>query len=506
MPCPCNPYDRGMNLQLQAQNISRTFGATQALREVHITLEAGKVHALVGENGAGKSTLFKICAGAIPKDTGDMKLDGVPYAPHDMRAAQKAGVALVFQEITINPSLTIAENIYIDRMHQFAGAFGFSGWKKLRAAAQQILDSIGAGISVTQNITQLDLGQFKIIEIARALAYQPKVLLLDESTAFLNTREMDALFAVINNLRQHGIAVGYISHHLEEIERIADAITILKDGCWVGSFVMGELTKEQIESYMVGREIGREIYPAARELTPEDAVLQVSNLSVPGKLHNVDLTLYRGEVLGIGGLKGAGGETLLSALNGDNGSRQGTMTFEGRPYRPDHPSEAWEQGIAYLPGDRTGEGLILDFSVRDNLSMAVMPSKGFFVDRSTETRLVERLMSTLQIKAASASVPCNSLSGGNLQKVVLGKCMAAEPKVLLLNNPTRGIDIGARMQIYGIIRELANKGVSVILLTEDLAELIGMSDRIIVMRKGIISKAFSHADLPSEEEIVKYMI
>jgi ABC-type sugar transport system ATPase subunit len=503
---PYNQPFRGMTLQLQAQNISKSFGATQALKDVHITLEAGKVHALVGENGAGKSTLFKICAGAIPKDTGEMMLDGVPYTPHDLRAAQRAGVALVFQEITINPSLTIAENIYIDRMYQFAGMFGLSRWKKLRAAAQQILDSIGAGISVTQNISQLDLGQYKVIEIARALAYQPKVLLLDESTAFLNTREMDALFTVVNNLRQHGIAVGYISHHLEEIEKIADSITILKDGCWVGSYNMGELTREQIEALMVGREIGRDIYPAARDVKPDNVVLQVSDLSVPGKLNKVDLTLYRGEVLGIGGLKGAGGETLLSVLNGDNGSRQGNLTFEDRPYAPNHPFEAWQQGIAYLPGDRTGEGLILDFSVRDNLSMAVMPRKGIFLDRSTETRLVERLMSTLQVKAASASVPCSSLSGGNLQKVVLGKCMAAEPKVLLLNNPTRGIDIGARMQIYGIIRELAGQGVSVILLTEDLAELIGMSDRIIVMRKGTISKAFSHADVPSEEEIVKYMI
>lgn len=492
---------------LKAYNISKSFGATQALDDVSITLEAGQVHALVGENGAGKSTLFKICAGVIPKDTGQMTIDGKPYEPRSMSEAQKAGVALVFQEITINPSLDIAENIFIERMRRYAGPLGLTNWRALQDAAQRILDDMGAEISVKQGLTELDLGQLKILEVARALSYNPKVLLLDESTAFLSTQEMEALFNVINTLKRQGIAIGYISHHLDEVEKIADSITILKDGRWVGNYARGELTNEQIEARMVGREIGHDIYPERRNHRSDEVIFSLENVSIPGKLQEVTLSLCRGEVLGIGGLKGSGGEQILRIINGDMLLRDGgRMTFERQPYQPRTPYDAWHRGIAYLPGDRTGEGLIIDFSVRENLSMAVMPHKGLFVDRPAEKRLVHDMMSQLKIKAQSPEVSCTSLSGGNLQKVVLGKCIAPEPKVLLLNNPTRGIDVGARMQIYGIIRELADKGISIILLSEDLAELVGICDRIIVMRKGKISKVFSHEEIPSEEEIISYMI
>lgn len=493
---------------LKAQAVSKSFGPTQALSDVSITLEAGQVHALVGENGAGKSTLFKICAGAILPDSGSININGKPYAPRTMREAQAAGVALVFQEMTINPSLDIAENIFIDRMRVHAGPLGLTNWRRLRTAAQRILDEIGADISVTQELRTLDLGQLKVLEIARALSYNPKVLLLDESTAFLNTHEMNALFSVINNLRNQGIAIGYISHHLDEIERVADTITILKDGQWVGNYARGELTNEQIEALMVGREIGRHMYSGEHEFQADgsEPVLVLDGVTVPGRLEQISLSLYRGEILGIGGLKGAGGETLIGVIVGDLPISGGQMRFNNRPYTPRKPFDAWRQGIAYLPGDRTREGLIVDFSVQDNLSMASVPRQGPFVDRGAERRLVEQLIPKLQIKAASPAVPCSALSGGNLQKVVLGKCIAPEPKVLLLNNPTRGIDVGARMQIYTIIRQLAEQGVSVILLSEDLPELIGMSDRIVLMRKGRISKAFTHSEFPSEEEIIGYMI
>lgn len=493
---------------LKAQNISKSFGATQALDNVSITLDSGQVHALVGENGAGKSTLFKICAGAIQKDAGIMTIDGRPYEPRNMREAQRAGVALVFQEMTINPSLDIAENIFIDRMRIHAGLIGLTNWSRLRIAAQRILDEIGANISVRDDIRDLDLGQLKVLEVARALSYKPSVLLLDESTAFLSTQEMTALFTVINNLRSQGIAIGYISHHLDEIERVADKITILKDGQWVGDYNRSELTNAEIEALMVGREIGHQIYPPAREfaINGSTPILAVENISVPGRLQDVSLDLYPGEVIGIGGLKGAGGETLINAIAGDIPVTAGRMRFADQVYQPRKPFDAWKQGIAYLPGDRTREGLIVDFSVQDNLSLASIPRRGPFVDRAAERSLVDRLIPLLQIKAASPAVACNSLSGGNLQKVVLGKCIAPEPKVLLLNNPTRGIDVGARMQIYATIRQLAERGLAIILLTEDLLELIGMSDRIVLMRKGRISKQFSHSDFPSEEELIGHII
>jgi ribose transport system ATP-binding protein len=493
-------------LLLQTQGISKSFGPTRALYDVSMQLHAGQVHALVGENGAGKSTLFKICAGVIPRDRGSLQLNGVPYNPRNMRQAQEAGVALVFQEMTINPSLDIAENIYIDRMRQYAGPLGVTRWRNLRRSAQALLDELGANISVNQKLDQLDLGQRKVLEIARALSFRPKVLLLDESTAFLDTREIETLFKAIHTLREQGIAIGYISHHLDEIDQIADTITILKDGAWVGDYKRGELTNEQIEALMVGREIGEHIYPHFQLVKNREVALSLNNISIQGSLKPTTLEVYHGEILGLGGLKGAGGEALMRALVGDLKLTTGEMVLYGEVYKPTSPADAWKNGVAYLPGDRTGEGLIVDFAVRTNLSMASVPSRGPFVDRAGERNLVTDVLAQLQIKAESPALPTSSLSGGNMQKVVLGKCIAPKPRLLLLNNPTRGIDVGARMQIYSTIRNLADEGISVVLLSEDLLELIGMCDRLMILRKGEVNRAFTNEDLPSEKEIIGYMI
>ncbi|MBK8023894.1 MAG: sugar ABC transporter ATP-binding protein [Chloroflexi bacterium] len=492
-------------MPLVAEHLYKSFGATQALSDVSIRLHSGKVHALVGENGAGKSTLFKACAGAHRPDKGSMTFDEQPFAPRNLREAQARGVALVFQEITINFALGIAENIFIDRMSQFSGFMGISGWKNLRAEAQRILDEIGAQISVKDHLDQLDLGQLKILEVARALSYRPRVLLLDESTAFLSTVEIDALFRVIETLKGQDIAIGYISHHLEELEKIADEITILKDGGWVGTYPVGEISEDEIKALMVGRDLGHNLYPPSRPTQHKDTVLKLVNVRASG-LEPMTLDLRQGEILGIGGLKGAGGETLLSLINGDVHLQGGSMQIEDRPYRPINPSHAWQHGIAYLPGDRTGEGLILDFTVQDNLVMASIPQRRLLVDRGVEKKMVEALISALQIKTPSPRAICSSLSGGNLQKVVMGKCMAAQPKVLLLNNPTRGIDVGARAQIYQIIREQVAQGLCAVLLSEDLPELLGMSDRLVVMRKGCISQIFDREHKPSEEDVITYMI
>lgn len=491
---------------LNTQNIIKTFGATHALKGVALALTAGQVHALVGENGAGKSTLFKICAGVLPPDSGTMTLNGQPYAPATMRQAQQAGVALVFQEMTINRSLDIAENIFIDRLYQHSSVLGLSRWRKLRRAAQGLLDEMEADILVNQPLEALDLGQLKVLEVARALSYQPKVLLLDESTAFLNTHEIDTLFKVVDKLRHQGIAIGYISHHLDEIDKLADSITILKDGNHVGDFAHGELSNAEIEGRMVGREIGSDIYPKKRTFQAEKTVLSLNSITVKNKLYEVDLALYQGEILGVGGLKGSGGETLLRTIMGDLRPNAGNMTLFGQPYAPHTPTHAWQQGIAYLPGDRGSEGLITEFSVKTNLSMAAVPQAGIFVQTKQENALVAELIQNLQIKTSHPETPAKSLSGGNLQKIVLGKCIAAKPRVLLLNNPTRGIDIGARMQIYSIIRDLADQGIAVVLLSEDLLELRGMSDRIVIMRKGVISYIFGHNAPTTEEALVSQMI
>ena len=493
-------------MQLKANHISKSFGVTLALDDVSITFESGEVRALVGENGAGKSTLLKVISGAILKDSGQMFIDGVPFNPLDLRDAQASGVVLVFQEISINPVITIAENIFINRLRNFKGFGGFLYWKKLLQAAQQILDDIGANISVTQNLLELDLGQWKTIEIARAVAYHPKFLFLDESTAFLNTQEVNAFLKVIRNLKEKEIAIGFVSHHLDEVGKVADQITILKDGKWVGNYSVNEIKTEEIETLMVGREISKYMYTPRRSKPKSAPILSLKSAGVAGKMKNVSLELYPGEILGIGGLKGSGGETILKVILGVIHLTEGILFFKGKEFKPRNPSDVWKRRIAYLPGDRAGEGLILDFNVLENVTLSVIPRKGVFLDKPAALKMSEKAIAELRIKADSPYTPCSSLSGGNLQKVVLGKCMAPNSRVMLLNNPTRGIDVGARIEIYRIIRQLADTDTAVILLSEDLLELIGFSDRILITRTGEISKEFTLEDHPTEEEVIGYMI
>jgi len=490
---------------LELSDISKSFGATQALRGVQLSLKSGEVHALVGENGAGKSTLFKVCSGVVQSDRGEMRMDGQPYRPRTLFEAQQARVALVFQEMTIIPTIGVAENIFADRLRLFAGSFGFTGWRSLRRAASKILDEIGADFSVQSDVSKLSLGQLKVIEIARALSYEPKVLLLDETTAFLNTQEVDLLFRVVVHLKERGIAVGFISHHLDEIDRLANRFTILKDGKYVGSYAVGELNRRQIESKMVGRELGASIFPRRRDRIAGESLLSFSRASAGLKLRQISFSVKSGEIVGIGGLKGSGGEQALEAAIGELRLHSGSLSWRGKNFYPRGPFDAWRKGIAYVPGDRTGEALLMDFSVEMNLMLAQLVLSGPLVDFPKQRSLVIKLLKQLQIKAETPKMVCSSLSGGNLQKVVLGKCMAVQPKLLLLNNPTRGIDVGARAQIYQIIRDLVEAGAGVLFVSEDLSELLGLSDRILVFRNGGISREFFEPATCTEEEVVSYM-
>jgi ABC-type sugar transport system ATPase subunit/branched-subunit amino acid ABC-type transport system permease component len=407
-------------MQLSAHDICKSYGSTVALDHVPLVLRPGEVHALVGENGAGKSTLLKIAAGAEQPDSGALALDGVPYRPHSLHAAQRSGVALVFQEVTINTSLTVAENIFIDRLRDFTNAVGLVDRGRLERRAQEILDSLDAGISVRENLAALDLGKWKCIEIARALSYEPRVLLLDEATAFLNLQEVRAVLAAMDRLRRNGLTIGFVSHHLDEVLEVADRMSILKDGRYVGTFATGEVTIETIQSRMVGRELSASLYPQrqAAAVAPVP-LLRLDGVAAEPDCGPVSLTLNRGEVLGVGGLKGAGGESLLALVAGDRAVTQGAMRLDGAPYRPRAPVDAWQAAVAYLPGDRTAEGLLLDFSVLDNLVLSAQPHRGPFFDRPAATSLAQRLMQQLRIKAATPWVRCGDLSGGNLQKVVL---------------------------------------------------------------------------------------
>jgi ABC-type sugar transport system ATPase subunit len=493
-------------MKLTAKNVYKRFGATVALDNASVVLHSGEVHALAGENGAGKSTLLKVIAAVHKPDSAQIFLDDEPFQPKDFLDASAKGVTIVFQESTINPYVSIAENIFIDRLRIFNTRLGNIQWPKIKKDAQELLDSMGADIHVNQDVRSLDLGQWKLIEVARALAYKPKVLLLDESTAFLNNKEVQAFLSVINTLRDQGLAIGFVSHHLNEVFEISDRITIMRDGKYVVELNTKEATSEQIEAAMVGREIGSKLFPARPAPLEREPVLHVEGLSVKDQVEDVSFDLKRGEILGIGGLKGAGGEAVLEAIYGTEPIVSGCIRYGQEKYKSTTPNKSLARRIAMVPGERTLEGLIPEFSIRDNLVMAALPKKGLFRDKKEESGIAREYVDRIRIKTNDVNNPANSLSGGNMQKVVLGKFLAATPNILLLNNPTRGIDVSARQEIYTLMREIANSGVSIIMLTEDLLELLGMSDRIIIMRKKTISKVYEQVNGLTEADIIGSII
>lgn len=493
-------------MELVARDICKSFGSIKAVDGVNIEFKSGEVKAVVGENGAGKSTLIKMLAGLYKPDGGSMLLNGQLYCPDSLNNAAKLGVAIVLQETNINPCLSIAENVFIDRLRDFTKVTGVINEKKLKSEAQKVLDDINANIDVNWNIGKLDLGQWKIIELARAISYHPKVLFLDEVSAFLSAQEVAALLNVIEELKNRGITIGFISHHMSEVFRLADTITIMKDGKWVADRKVAEITRRELEALMVGRDLGDNAYPVCnRKISPE-VMLSVKNLKAERNLTGVSFDLRKGEVLGLGGLKGAGGESILSAIFGDIPFTADNITLEGQSYYPSNPHDAVKNGIALVPGERTLEGLITVLSVAFNLSLMAMPKKGFLLDGAIEKHLSQKFIKELMIKTASMNTACINLSGGNAQKVVIGKCLASGPRVLLLNNPTRGIDVGARYEIYQLINSLVTAGMSIVFLSEDLPELLGMSDRILILRRGAISKVFTREENPSEEEVVSFML
>ena len=495
-------------MTLVACGLNKRFGPTVAARDISITLRTGTVHAIVGENGAGKSTTLRMLGGAIRPDSGDMTLDGAPYAPQSTFDATHGGVALVHQEITINRSLSVAENIFIGDLRRHCGPLGVMKRKQIAAAAQAALDRIGVKISVTANIERLNLGELKCIEIARAISANPKTLLLDESTAYLDHREVDAVLNVMHELKSKGMTIGFVSHHLDEVLAAADDLTILKDGQFVASCGASSIEANEIHRLMVGRAVLHGIYPPRSPAPASRAApaLAVDKAGVGRELEEVSLEVRHGEILGIAGLKGAGAEALFAGIVGDEPLRQGHLQLAGKDYRPSTPRAAWQHGIAHLPGDRGNEGLIVSFSVLDNLVMARPPAVGPFFSMARARAMSKGLIKLIGIRTSSEASPCQSLSGGNMQKVVLGKCLAVGPGLLLLNNPTRGVDVGAREEIYRIMRQKTSEGLAIFLSSEDMPELIGMADRLVVLRRGVVVHEFDSLEHVQEHDIVQHMI
>ncbi|MHC1773307.1 MAG: sugar ABC transporter ATP-binding protein [Flexilinea sp.] len=491
---------------IKSMNICKRFGATIALDCAQVQLSSGQIHSIVGENGAGKSTLLKIIAAVYKADSGEITIDGKQFDPKNLLDASKQGVTIVFQESTINPYISVAENIFIGRLEEYNRPFLGINWKKIKKDAQEILDSMEAEIDVNKDINSLDLGQWKLVEVARALSYNPSVLLLDESTAFLNNKESTAFLKAIKNLRDQGLAIGFVSHHMNEIFEVSDRITVMRDGKFVVEFSREEATMEAIEAAMVGRAIGSKMYPPQCERTSEEVVIRADHISITGKLDDISFDLKKGEILGIGGLKDAGGESILDAIYGVEPISTGKLAYCDEEFTVTTPNKSLQRKISLVPGERTLEGLITDFTIKENLVMSALPRKGLIRDRKGENELAEHFVEKIKIKTDNVDNTANSLSGGNMQKVVIGKCLAINPNVLLLNNPTRGIDVSARQEIYMLMRELCHEGFSIIMLTEDLLELLGMSDRIILMRKKKISHFFEKNKNLSEEDMIGYIV
>ncbi|MGN6100356.1 MAG: sugar ABC transporter ATP-binding protein [Devosia sp.] len=476
---------------LRMEGISKRYGGVRALDDAELTVEAGKVHAILGENGAGKSTLIKVMAGVVKPDAGRMLLDGREVSFADPAAANAAGIVCIFQELSLIPDLTVADNIIASHPPK---RFGLIDRREQRRLAEEALQRAGgAGIHPSALIKDLPLSRRQIVEIAKALARKPRVLILDEATSALTAGDVATVFDVLKRLREEGIALLYISHRMHEIAELADTCTVFRNGRNVETYAAGTKTDEQVVELMIGREY-HNVFPPKPPPQPEDnpPVLEVRNLSWAPRLNRVSLRVRPGEVVGLGGLDGQGQRELLLALFGVLRGTTGEVLIGGKPARFNSPREAKaaEIGMALIPEDRKTEGLMLPMPVRDNLSFAAMSmfSRGGIIDSAAERRAIDEMIELLAIKTDGIAVPAGSLSGGNQQKLVIAKWLMRRPRIILLNDPTRGIDVGTKQEIYQLLRRLADDGAAIILYSTDYDELIGCCDKVLVMYDGAVRR------------------
>ncbi|MBN9334729.1 sugar ABC transporter ATP-binding protein [Devosia sp.] len=474
---------------LEMRNVSKTFGSVKALSNVQLTLYPGEVHALMGENGAGKSTLMKALSGAYQPDPGaEILIDGLVADIHDPISSRQAGVSIIYQELALAPNLTVAQNMYLGREINRSGIIDRAAMSK---SVEPILHRLGASFTAETTVGTLTIANQQLVEIARALHANSRILVMDEPTTALSSRETDGLFSMIRQLRDDGMAIVYISHRMNEVYELADRVSVLRDGTYVGTLDREQLSPDAIVRMMVGRELSSLYTKSDRgDKSSAPVVLDVRNLSDSSFLKDCSLTLRAGEVVGLSGLIGAGRSELAQAIYGARPRKSGTMTLEGKPFAPTSPQQSIDARVAYLTEDRRGNGLFLDMSCQDNINTSVLRPDarwGVVLDLDkARSRAIEAIQS-LSVRVPSESFPVGGLSGGNQQKVLLSRWLQIQPKVLILDEPTRGVDIGAKSEIYKIIDSLALSGVAILVISSELSEVIGISDRILVMREGTIA-------------------
>ena len=464
------------------KGIDESGGSNQVLKDAGFVMADGEVHALMGENGAGKSTLMKIMTGVYTKDAGTIYVDGREVNYKNLQEAEKAGIVFIHQELNVLYDLTVEENLFIGK--EIKGKFGFCNQKAMRKKAEEALGRLGVHISPAEVMSNLSVGQQQMIEICKALMVDAKVIIMDEPTAALTQSETLVLFDVIRSLKKQGISIVYISHRMEEIFELCDRISVLRDGTYIGTKNIPETNMNEIVKMMIGREIG-ERYPV-RNCKIGDTVLKVKDLTSSGVFHNVSFEVKAGEVLGVSGLMGAGRTEIMQAIFGNLHCDSGSIEINGKEVHIKSPIQAMKCGIGFITEDRKVEGLMLEESIEKNIALANLPrvSNHHVMDRKKEDDLVKKGIEELHIKCFGPDHECNNLSGGNQQKVVFAKWIYTDPKILILDEPTRGVDIGAKKEIYTIINELAAKGVAIIMVSSELPEVLGMSDRIMVVREG----------------------
>ncbi|MFF1395056.1 sugar ABC transporter ATP-binding protein [Streptomyces sp. NPDC058287] len=490
---------------LTVRGLSKSFPGVRALDDVDLTLHAGEVHALIGENGAGKSTLIKVLTGVYRPDAGDITFQGRPVSFATPLEAQHAGISTIYQEVNLIPLLSVARNLFLGREPR--NRFGLLDFGRMHREAEETLRAYGVRVDVRQPLRTLGVGAQQMVALARAVATDARVVIMDEPTSSLEPREVETLFEVIRRLRADGIAVIYVSHRLDELYAMCDTVTVLRDGCRVHTGPLADLDRLTLVSTMLGRDLGEVRSEGLTKFTGDhhaadsEPVLSAKDLTVPHKLHGVSLDIRPGEVVGLGGLLGSGRTETAKAISGALASKAGSVTVAGVPLRAGSTPAAIRAGISLLPEDRKSEGIVPGLSVRENIALAALPRLSRFglVSEAQVDKIVDTFVKRLRIKASSPHQKVGELSGGNQQKVLLARWLAMNPKVLLLDEPTRGIDVGAKAEVQKLVDELAEDGLGVLLISSDLEELIEGSDRVVVLKDGAVVGELTGDDVTEDK-------
>ncbi|GGH47657.1 putative ribose/galactose/methyl galactoside import ATP-binding protein 2 [Dyadobacter endophyticus] len=494
---------------LRIKGISKSFSGVKALDNIHFDLIKGEVHALMGENGAGKSTFMKILIGLVAPDSGEVLLEGENLIGNNVNETLKKGISMIHQEILIIPELTVAQNIFLGREREVSGKKGLlSGWlndSEINQRAGALLDRMGVDIAPKTKMKHLSVAQMQMVEIAKAVSNDAKVIIMDEPTSAISDKEVGTLFQIIRDLKAQGVSIIYISHKMDEIFQISDTISVLRDGKYIGTKSAADLDQNALIAMMVGREIDQ-MFPEATQPAGGE-VLSVQNLGRAGKFSNISFEVKSGEILGLAGLMGAGRTEIARAIFGLDQWDEGEISIKQSPFCARTPREAIDRGIGYVSEDRKGLGFIPRMSVKSNITLSSMKNhrKGGFINTHSEQSVTEKMIADLKIKTAGADQHVTYLSGGNQQKVVIGKVLLASPEIIILDEPTRGVDVGAKFEIYKLIRSLADRGMAIIMISSELPEILGLSDRILVLSKGKQTALLSRAEA-TQELIMRYAV